>query len=245
MLQLLGSVSKPSVGTHFLNGHFISKESRSINDDRAVFRALLRKLRSKYIFVDAKSALSSIHQTEERYLAFTFDDGYADVFDSIVPVLEEFGLTGIFFINNLHVGLTGRDAENVINERLNSNLKKEFLTRDQVKAIAASGHIVGSHTQSHCRVNSRNDKQLYDEIARSRMEIEKITGRKCNCFAYPFGGLNDINEIALSIARENYDYIFSSIKGQGFFSFDKTVINRRHFEGNWPAAHINYFLSNR
>jgi peptidoglycan/xylan/chitin deacetylase (PgdA/CDA1 family) len=51
----------------------------------------------------------------------------------------------------------------------------------------------GAHTHSHQDLGKTNDKTAKSEIKTSREEIEKITGKKCLLFSYPFGKRKNLN----------------------------------------------------
>jgi peptidoglycan/xylan/chitin deacetylase (PgdA/CDA1 family) len=51
----------------------------------------------------------------------------------------------------------------------------------------------GAHTHSHQDLGKMNDKTAKSEIRISREEIEKITGKRCLLFSYPFGRRKNLN----------------------------------------------------
>ncbi|MBN2349906.1 MAG: hypothetical protein JXJ22_13760 [Bacteroidales bacterium] len=64
-------------------------------------------------------------------------------------------------------------------------------------------------------------------------------------FVFPFGRLNQISTMGLSIAGKYFKYIFSQSNYRKYFSFEGKVINRRHFECDWPLKHVIYFLKEK
>lgn len=245
ILTALGNWTRPSKRTHFLNGHFVCSELLPIEDQKNIFREFIVTLQKQVSIVDPVTALDNINQKQNALTSLTFDDGYADVFTIITPVLDEFGIKGLFFINPSFLGLKGDNAFRVIKSHYKSACKKDFLTEDEVIDLCRRGHTIGSHTLSHARLDTTENDILEEEIITSKKKIESLTFKPCDWFAYPFGGTSDISEKALMIALANYKYVFSSIKGDNLFSFENRVINRRHFEGNWPIKHLNFFMSGR
>ena len=64
-------------------------------------------------------------------VVFTFDDGGESFYTVAAPILEKYAFKGVFFISTNYIGTPG------------------FLTREQVIALAARGHIIGSHSHTH------------------------------------------------------------------------------------------------
>ena len=244
-LSAAGKFVKPSQGTHFLNGHYVSPYAENVDVQQEIFFKQLRAL-SKYAqLVSAEEALSEVHQRKASKICLTFDDGYEDVYSVIVPVLQTLNIKAIFFVNPTFLGLNDQSLERALTVNYETKIKKHILSTQQVNEIAKQGHEIGSHTLSHKRLNISDTQTLIREIEGSKIEVSKITGKPCRCFAYPFGGRDDLSQDALLLSLQTYDFVFSSIRSDGLFSFNGQVINRRHFEGNWPASHVNYFLAGR
>lgn len=245
LLNILGPLSIVRSGTYFLNGHFISEKNFPAQTQIAIFDQLLKALSKDFDLVSPGIALENISQKGSRLLSLTFDDGFSENATVIAPVMDSYNAKGLFFINPDYLDIDKQHALRVLKEKYLVNFEKTFLTKEQVRRLAANGHVIGSHTSSHLRLFTSDRDLLHDELIRSRHAIESITGQNCNTFAYPFGGVRDISDLALQIALANYDFVFSSTTSKRSSEFDGHVINRRHFEGNWPSSHIKYFLSRR
>jgi peptidoglycan/xylan/chitin deacetylase (PgdA/CDA1 family) len=243
-LSIVGSFREATPRTHFLNGHYISP-GLDWKSDRKKFLELLDLLASEYRLISPEQALSDLRQNQRVQICLTFDDGFKDIVDVIAPALDRANVKALFFINPAYLGFTGDDALRVLKERYATNVKKSFLSSSDLKYLVRQGHIIGSHGLTHMRLNTDDRGLLIQEISSSKSELEAITNKSCDCFAFPFGGRNDLSVEALQIAKEIYSYIFSSVAGKDLFTFDNYVINRRHFEGNWKFTHLRYFLSVR
>lgn len=244
-LDILGRIFKPSKGTHFLNGHYVFPGNTSIEVQRDVFYDQINLLSKQCTFIDPQVALPERFQKSQPLVCLTFDDGYSDVFSVIAPVLKMLKLKAIFFVNPAFLDLDEYTTKEVLSKNYATNVGKRFLTNEEVVKVIKTGHIIGSHSLTHRRLSTNDESVLKAEIVDSKNQIQKKFDIECNCFAYPFGGRDDLSAKALALASVTYDYIFSSISREGLFSFENRVINRRHFEGNWPVNHINYFLSGR
>ena len=78
-----------------------------------------------------------------RLVALTFDDGYTDFLEHAAPLLERHGMTATLYV------VAGRmDGAN----DWDSGPRLPIMGADQVRAVAAAGHEVGSHTMTHARL---------------------------------------------------------------------------------------------
>ncbi len=63
-----------------------------------------------------------------------------------------------------------------------------FLNAEEVRTIANDPLIdIGGHTISHPRLKDLSDKEAFSEIIRNKQDLEKLTGKPVDCFAYPYG----------------------------------------------------------
>lgn len=111
----------------------------------------------------------------------TFDDGDEDQYTNAFPVLKKFNFPAMFYIITARVD------------------KKNFISWEQLKEMAAEGMEIGSHTVTHPdlpRVTSSLEWQLTD----SRRELEKHLGFDVKFFAYPGGAHSPRVEDALKDA---------------------------------------------
>lgn len=65
-----------------------------------------------------------------------------------------------------------------------------FMSWDQLRALAAAGHEIGSHSMSHALLTVVDDEQLRREVEGSRTRIEREVGAACDSFCYPNGDLD-------------------------------------------------------
>ena len=137
------------------------------------FEAQMKLLRDwEYTVIPIELLVKAIKEGAElppRPVIITFDDGDISVYETAFPVMQKYGLTGVTYIVGNYMGTDG------------------YMTAVQIKALAAAGWEVGSHSRSH-----RDLRQLQPEIQRveivdARKELQKATGASVDTFAYPFG----------------------------------------------------------
>jgi peptidoglycan/xylan/chitin deacetylase (PgdA/CDA1 family) len=127
----------------------------------------------------------------ERVVVITFDDGYADNYTEAVPVLRRHGFVATVFLVSEYVS-TARiypwDVPKAANDR--DAAPYRVLTWEQVGEMAASGIELGSHTCTHPELSAISTERCWDEVARSRRDLQEKTGRDVVSFSYPRGDLN-------------------------------------------------------
>jgi peptidoglycan/xylan/chitin deacetylase (PgdA/CDA1 family) len=101
-------------------------------------------------------------------VALTFDDGYQSAWDVARPVLQQRGLPATFFI------ISGR-------------LGGKHLTPLELRALAADGFEIGSHTVDHRRLTRLPADVAEVEMTQSKAELEAIIGEPVVDLAYPYG----------------------------------------------------------
>lgn len=119
--------------------------------------------------------------TTKGYVAFTFDDGYADTLTTAAPLMRRYGFTATCYVVSDAVGTYNHWDAEYLRER------KTLMSRKQLDQWLAAGMEVGSHSCSHPRLNELpHDTALY-EIAESRAALRNMLGVPVEHFAYPFG----------------------------------------------------------
>ncbi|MCG8390497.1 MAG: polysaccharide deacetylase family protein [Cytophagales bacterium] len=239
-MSTVGNFFSPSNSIHLLNGHFISENEK----DTITFRRFLNQLRKEVKLTTVQDAIQKIQNKEETnvpIISFTFDDGDLECYTKIAPVLLEFGINSIFFVCPGFVDCSDTNREHyAVSNRLFSKPPMDW---SMIKELADHGFIIDSHTYNHLHLGENRASILQHELIDSKRKIEDKIGKPCNYIAWPFGRYSDISELAMQIALENYSGLFSSQNYKYYTSPGDKVYNRRHFEGDWPMTHMNYFLA--
>ncbi|MBI2317545.1 MAG: polysaccharide deacetylase family protein [Betaproteobacteria bacterium] len=129
----------------------------------------------------------------DRPAGITFDDGYASDRHVALPVLQALGLRAAFFIVTDWIGRPG------------------FLSRGEIRELAAAGMEIGSHTASHRFLSELPDSQVREELATSRRTLEDLTGGPVRFLSLPGGRCS---RATLHIAQEaGYDAVCTSWVG--------------------------------
>lgn len=124
----------------------------------------------------------------------TFDDGWRDAVEVVVPALRAAGARASFYVcpgwwGGEHPELAGAAGA--------------LLAEADVRELARLGMEIGSHSISHRDLRGLDDAALAAELRDSKEAIERVTGRRCHTFAYPFGLYDD--RVAAAVADAGYE----------------------------------------
>ncbi|MCL2170608.1 MAG: polysaccharide deacetylase family protein [Defluviitaleaceae bacterium] len=109
--------------------------------------------------------------TDKKVVAITFDAAWgADDTDLLLEILAEHECIATFFV-------CGYWASKYA---------------DQLKKIAAAGHDIGNHGDSHAHVASLNFDQNLEEIARAHQRVRDILGLEMDLYRTPYGEYNNV-----------------------------------------------------
>jgi len=182
-----------------------------INTKHRIF--VIRKNFKKHLQFFKLRGLTSI--TFKDYLAFsngerpmkefpkkpfiiTFDDGYKDNYDNVLPLTQKYGFKGVLFLlgDFLVAGNTWDEGEDVEANRI--------MTFEQKKAFVDSDWEIGAHTLSHQDLTKLSFEKARYEMITSKLQLEEKLQTKVVSFAYPYGNCNDnVKEI---VKECGFDY---------------------------------------
>ncbi len=113
--------------------------------------------------------------TTTKPVVITFDDGFRDFHDLAFPILKKYGQSAIMYLPTAFIG----------NER-RSFKGRECMTWDEVKSLQGQGIAFGSHTVNHPKLYELPWKEIEEELANSKENLERELGGEAPSFAYPF-----------------------------------------------------------
>jgi peptidoglycan/xylan/chitin deacetylase (PgdA/CDA1 family) len=120
----------------------------------------------------------------------TFDDAFRSAHEGLA-ILRRFGLPVTVFACTAYAD-DGRplDVPELEQDVARHARELETMTWDELRAVAAGGVEVGSHTVTHAHLPSLSDLELERELSDSRLRLEDELGRACRFLAYPYGEEN-------------------------------------------------------
>jgi len=175
--------------------HYVSPlpaDADTIRQDLTVtpeaFAAQLAYLREQgytsITLFDLAAALRGEASLPEKPIVLTFDDGYADTYTVVFPLLQQYGFKGTFFVIAYVVegGVPG------------------YLTWEQAREMAEAGMSIQSHSLDHVDLRERSADFLKQQVELSRALIEARVGQPVRFFCYPAGRYDEATIQALDQA---------------------------------------------
>jgi peptidoglycan/xylan/chitin deacetylase (PgdA/CDA1 family) len=109
----------------------------------------------------------SVHKGTDtrRAIALTFDDGPSESTPELLDILDRHHVPATFF----QCGVNVRRLPQVSRE------------------VAARGHEIGNHTDTHPKLYFQSTRFIYDELARAQETIEQASGVRPRLFRAPYG----------------------------------------------------------
>ncbi|MFH0987848.1 MAG: glycosyltransferase [Parcubacteria group bacterium] len=201
-------------------------EYHSVNDSHPAsilpeeFEAQLKWLKENRPVI----RLSDWRLIERDSVALTFDDGFADNYDTIFPLLKKYNLPATFFVStgfiDNQIDITSA-AGNVF-----SGLKA--LTRSQLKEMAQCELAdFGGHTHTHPVLTSLPLETAESEILQSQSLLSEMVGRPIDLFAYPKGQPRDLNgSIKKLLQKHNFKLACCTLWGSNKKNADPFALRR-------------------
>ena len=176
-----------------LTYHSIDSSGSPISLAEEAFRAHVRFLGSGRVSVVPLGSLPTLPDDTDA-VALTFDDGFLNFTSSALPLLSHLGLPATVFVVSDAVGTTnawgGRPAAGIPTLPL--------MSWSDLRSARDAGFDMGAHTRTHPHLTTLSPAQIQDEMAGGAARIAAELGQRPNCFAYPYGA---VNERVASLAR--------------------------------------------
>ncbi|MFL5739022.1 MAG: polysaccharide deacetylase family protein [Flavisolibacter sp.] len=99
----------------------------------------------------------------------TFDDTDEEQFSIAKPEMDKYGFKAVYFIMTVSIN------------------KPRYMTKDQIKQLSDEGHVIACHTWDHHRTDRYVLADWEIQLDKPKKQLEQITGKQIDYFAYPFG----------------------------------------------------------
>jgi peptidoglycan/xylan/chitin deacetylase (PgdA/CDA1 family) len=206
----------------------------------ARFRSICGMLVSRFHVVPLSEIFLTLQQGKpirRRTVALTFDDCYLDNLGA-ARQLAELGLPATFFIPTGYVGTTHTFPWDEGLPQMPN------LSWDDVRAIAALGHEIGSHTVSHIDLGRATLEEARRELVESRETLQEQVGRPVRWFAYPYGGRQHLRpEMVPLIGEAGYEGTVSAIPGFVDHTHHGAVLPRIAMPNFRSLSHLEVYLA--
>jgi len=141
-------------------------------------------------FREQMKLVKQIQSHPEKIPVITFDDGLKDNFTNAYPILKELGLKAYFF---------------VMPDKIETN---GYMNWEQVRELATSGMVIGSHGMTHRILTSLNADDLTFEVEESKKIIEERLNLPVEYFSVPKGYYN--KRVLDVVKKAGYKKMFTS-----------------------------------
>jgi peptidoglycan/xylan/chitin deacetylase (PgdA/CDA1 family) len=137
-------------------------------------------------------------------VAVTFDDAFVSVIDNALPLLAARKFPFTVFVPTRCLGA----RPSWMMEDDAADKEEVVASADRVRALADVGVRLGAHSQTHPRLTTLDPVQAAWEMSDSKADLEALTGKRVDMFAFPYG---DFNEAIVESAKSaGYRYVFST-----------------------------------
>jgi len=195
--------------------------------DRQRFAAQMDVLASIAVPVDLEG--SGDLPAARRYAAVTFDDAFVSVVVNALPALRARGIPSLIFAPTGAIG--GRPTWI---EAAHHDGSEVVASAELLRSVSDQPLVrIGSHSVSHPNFRRLDDAQARQELADSKAELERITGRQVRSFSFPHGAYT---ERSLSLARQcGYTQVHTIAPALTRAPREAFVIGRVSVDpGDWP-----------
>jgi peptidoglycan/xylan/chitin deacetylase (PgdA/CDA1 family)/GT2 family glycosyltransferase len=172
-------------------------------------------------------------QVPAKHVLLTFDDGYEDLYDHLLPMVIERKYRPIIFLVADHIG--GVNTW----DQLRGLRSRRLLSLDQIREMQKYGVDFGSHTMTHPWLPEVSDLQLYREVRDSKSRLEDLLGKEVNSFSYPWGGVD--MRVRSAVAGAGYKAGFTIRPGVNWWN-DPLCQNRADVHEYVPLLSVIFQL---
>ena len=188
----------------------------------AAFAAQMHRLRDAGYSTLSQIELISLwdrgESPPERSVIISFDDGFACLHDTALPILLACGFRASAYPISGYLDRMARyDADLGIPAR-------PMLSRSQVCELHAAGIEIGSHSVNHPDLRTLSTAGLRYELERSRGDLEDLIGAPVLGFSYPRGLFN--RSVHDGVGRAGYRWSYSTRPGLNEGQTDRFALRR-------------------
>ncbi len=184
-------------------------------------------------------------------LIISFDDGMANNAEIAAPLLEQYGFIGWFLIPPTFINVPASQQSDYAREweidvRITNEVQPvRAMTWDQIRELDQAGHVIGSHTMNHRRLQEHlNEDVLHQEIVESKRVLEDELKHDVNVFSWMGGRLEDYSHrAAQKIHEAGYQFSLMTNSQAVSLNTNPLQIQRTHLEAAWGLPLVRMQLS--
>lgn len=126
--------------------------------------------------------VEQLDQADPSDVSLTFDDGYADFYDVVLPLLEQFDACATLYLPTAYIDGTAQFLFP------SADADRPLLSWSQVGELLASGRVeIGAHSHTHAQLDRLDRARLQAEVRLPKVLLEQQLQVPVASYAYPFG----------------------------------------------------------
>lgn len=131
--------------------------------------------------MDKISPLNKEDYKGQALVTLSYDDGYRNWYDSVLPLHSKYNMPGTF---------------NIISEKVYSG-NEDYMVSSQLWVAYDLGIEIASHTHTHSFLTQKTDAEIHQEFFTSKLILEDIVG-EVSTLAVPYSSYDErVREIAM------------------------------------------------
>ncbi len=167
------------------------------------------------------TALADGEALPPRTVGISIDDAYLSAYTEAWPRLKAAGFPFTLFV-----------ATRPIDRKL-----RNYMSWDQIRAMAKAGVTIGSQTASHLHMAMSSARRNRADIAKSNQRFKAELGKVPELFAYPYGEVS--SEVMALVRKAGFSFAFGQHSGVLHATADKSYLPR--FAMNEAFGGVNRF----
>lgn len=153
-------------------------------------------------------------QDYDKPVILTFDDGYDDNHDILLPLLEKYNVKATVFVL---AGLLEQPHK---------------MSWSQVATLSRSGLVsIQSHGMYHPNMAALNEEELILELGDSKISITRMSGKIPHVICYPSGNYSDLT---LEVAARYYNFGIK-MNGKMYDTWDNPLLVNRYYISRYTS----------
>ncbi len=225
-----------------LNYHYV------FPDQVANFRSQIEAITEHARFISLEKAYEYLTAggPAGRYCVITFDDGFRNVMQNALPVLDEMGIKAAFFAytdfadssNNTALALS--ICKRVLH--LRGFLKP--MSWEDLAELLQRGHSIESHGISHVPLWKMGPEAAAREMEECGSVIKHRLNISPSFFAFPYKAPPDIANGSWDnvLSRTGYRAFLSTWRGPNLSGGSQFWLRRETLSAQWPIWMVKYFV---
>jgi peptidoglycan/xylan/chitin deacetylase (PgdA/CDA1 family) len=179
-------------------------------DFRSSFASQMEALHRGAVVVPASYAGRIPRRRGKKYVAITFDDAFVSLAQNGINELEKYSFHSTVFVPVAWIGRPpGWELEApTTGSAKQPELSEVVMSLEQLQALGPNVSL-GSHTMTHPHLPELGPDEILEEIAHSRIELARLTGREILELSFPYGEHDATTIVACRAA--DYSAVYSII----------------------------------